>query len=256
MAITIDVRPSGIESGYEEKPFDEAKTLLEGRGYDIISLKQFADLRIAQGKDSHVANYGAYVREGFLYVPEKGIFLVRNSPIMANAKEATQAHREGKEFYLTPEQVEASLGKAGIDSVKFENGKAVPFKRFGEDKRTVFAFGSSAQPYGDFLQEAFKGTGVSEMPVYLASVEKKPFARQAWLRRLGDDCGSGLNGDRGLGYDSAVRGVRNVEPRSGETVSTQTAPTLKGVLAYSNQFVPEVARKEFQRGLETLFGKQ
>ena len=252
MAITIDVRPSGIESGYEEKPFDEAKTILEGKGYDIISLKQFADLRIAQGKDSHVANYGAYTREGFLYVPEKGIFLVRNSPIMANAKEATQAHRDGKEFYLTPEQVEASLGKAGVDSVQFKNAKSVPVKRFGEDERTAFAFGDSAQKYGDFLKEA----GISEMPVYLASVEKTPFARQAWLRRLVDGLRSELSGNWDLNYSNSLRGVRNVEPRSGETVSTQTAPTLKGMLAYSNQFVPEVARKEFQKGLEALFGKQ
>ena len=211
MAIIIDVKPSTIESGYVQKPFDAAKLALEGKGYDIISLKQFADLRIAHGNESHVANYGAYVREAFVYDKGKGIFLVRNSPIMANAKEATECHRYGKEFYLTPEQVEASLGKAGIDSVKFENGNAIPFKRFGEDERTVFAFGSCAQPYGDFLREVLKEAGISEMPVCLANVEEKPFARQAWLHGIGNFDRFGLDGnDRCLYCNISVRGVRNI----------------------------------------------
>ncbi len=55
MAIIQDVKPSETESAYVERPFDEAKAELEAGGYNIASLEQFAKLRIAQGKDSHVA---------------------------------------------------------------------------------------------------------------------------------------------------------------------------------------------------------
>ena len=213
--VVIDVRPSLIESGYEEKPFDVAKALLEGAGYDIISLKQFADLRIAQGKGSHAADYGDYTREGFLYVPQRGMFLVRNSPIMTNAKEATECHRSRKEFYLTPEQVDEAMGKDGVDSVRFKSSKAIPFRRFGEDERTVFAFEDSAQKYGDFLEEAHIGTCISEMPIYLAIVENKPFAKQAWLRGLSGGGRSGLGGnDRGIYCVNSVRGWRSFDLKS------------------------------------------
>lgn len=209
--IIQDVKPTGTTSAYVEKPFDEAKKELESAGYDIISLPQFAKLRREQGKDSHVANYGAYTREGFLYVPQKGIFLVRNSPIMANAKEATECHRNGKEFYLTQEQVEQSL--ADSVQVKVKHGETIPTKRFGDDELTAYAFGDNAEAYGEFLKEA----GIKEMPIYLADVTDKPFARQAWLHRLVSDYRSILNGNnRYLNYDDAVRGVRIVEPRSGE----------------------------------------
>jgi hypothetical protein len=246
MTIIQDVKPTGTDSAYVEKPFDEAKAELEANGYNIISLEQFAKLRIAQGKDSHVANYGSYVKEGFLYVPQKGIFLVRNSPILANAKEATACHRKREEFYLTQEQVEESLA----NSVQFKDASSTPTNRFAEDERTAFAFGETAGKYGEFLKES----GIIEMPVYLSNIEKKPFARQAWLHRLGAGCRSGLYGDGGdLSYDVAVRGVRNVEPRSGETVSAISTLSLADIVKYSRQFVSEFARKDFEKGLETLF---
>ncbi|MFA5060831.1 MAG: hypothetical protein WC494_00750 [Candidatus Pacearchaeota archaeon] len=249
MAIIQDVKPTGTDSAYVERPFDEAKAGLESNGYKIISLEQFARLRIAQGKDSHVSNYGSYAREGFLYVPQKGIFLVRNSPILANAKEATAYHRKNQEFYLNDEQVEAAL----VNSVQFKDSNLIPTNRFGEDERTVFAFGEIAGKYGEFLNEA----GIKEMLVYLANLESKPFARQAWLHGLVQDFRSVLNGyDRNLGCSDAVRGVRNVEPLSGETVSTICVPSLADVVRYSKSFVPEVARKDFEKGLETLFREQ
>ena len=207
--IIQDVKPAGTASAYVEKPFDEAKAELESAGYEIISLPQFAKLRMEQGKDSHVANYGDYVREGFLYVPKKGKFLVRKSPIMTNAKEATQCHRKGNEFYLTDKQVEESL--ADSIEVKLKDGETIPTKRFGDNELTAYAFGENAKAYGEFLNEA----GIKEMPVYTADIEQKPFARQAWLHRLGVGYRSVLNGNRDLNYDLAVRGVRNASADEG-----------------------------------------
>ena len=194
--ITQDVRPIFFESAYVKAPFDKAKAELEANGYKIISLEQFAKLR----KDHSVANGGAYAREGFLYVPRRGVFLVRNSPILYNAKEATQCGREGKEFYLTSKQVEESLE----NSVQFKNSKSIPTKRFGDDERTRFAFGETAREYGEFLKEA----GIDAIPIELAKIGDKPFAIQAWFCGLGSNSHSGLSGEGYLDGDLAVRGIR------------------------------------------------
>ena len=237
--IIQDVKPTGTASAYVERPFDEAKTELEVAGYNIISLEQFAKLRIEQGKNSRVSNYGSYTREGFLYVPQKGVFLTKNSPIMANAKEATQCHRNGKEFYLTNKQVEESLA----DSVQIKNDKAIPTKRFGDNDITVFAFGKEAEKYGNFLKEA----GISEMPIYLANTGEKPFARQAWLRRLDSDYGSYLIGDsRNLYYDSAVRGVRNASADEGSASVPRKIISVEDLLnetAQTSSYAPDQIKK-------------
>jgi hypothetical protein len=95
---------------------------------------------------------------------------------MANAKEATQCHKENREFYLTNEEVEESLK----DSIQFKDSSSIPTKRFGEDERTRFAFGEEAEKYGEFLKQA----GIKEMPVYLANVEQRPFVRPIWLSNI------------------------------------------------------------------------
>jgi hypothetical protein len=210
----VDVRALGIESVCTSQacaggiPFHRAKIELEEAGYDIISLKQLADLRIvSEGLYAPENYHDSFTREGFLYVPEKGIFLVKNSPIMANAKEATQCHSKFREFYLTPEQTQGALGKEGIDSVQFRDTKPIPARRFGEDERTVFAFGDSAQKYGDFLEKA----GITEIRVHLVDVKGTPFARPVRLGSLGS-CGYGsdIDGNAYLHCGLNVRGVRNI----------------------------------------------
>lgn len=193
--IIQDVKPRGIASAYVEAPFDEGKEALEKQGYRIISLQENAKLRMQEGKDAYVSQNGNWTREGVLYIPKKGIFLAKNSPIMENAKEATDCHRNGKEFYLNKKQVEKAL----IDSIKLSD-KPIPASRFGENKITNYAFGDSAKDYGLFLKDA----GIGEMPVHLCNLEGKPFARQMWLRWLGGL--SGLGGCSG-GLSYWARGV-------------------------------------------------
>jgi len=196
--INVDIKPRGIASAYVEAPFDEGKEALAEQGYKIISLEENAKLRMQEGKDTYVSRNGNWVKEGVIYVLNKGIFLAKNSPIMADAKKATDCHRKNQEFYLTNEQVEQALA----DSVEL-NVESIPTNRFADDKITVYAFGDSAKEYGEFLKEA----GINEMPVYLANIGEKPFARQMWLGDLGN--WSGLSGDgRYLDCSGRVRGVR------------------------------------------------
>lgn len=196
--LSVDVKPRGTASAYVAAPFDEGKEALAKEGYRIISLQENARLRMQEGKDAFVSRNGNWTREGVLYVHQKGIFLTKNSPIMASAKEAADCHRKRQDFYLTAEQVEQGLA----DSVQLKAG-TIPVKRFGEDEAVVYAFGEDAQKYGDFLAEA----KITEMPIYLASIEDKAFVRQMWFGSLGN--WSGLDGSRSLNCGSRVRGVQD-----------------------------------------------
>lgn len=121
---------------------------------------------------------------------------------------------KGNEFYLTNEQVKEAL----TDSILFKNSKSIPTNRFAEDEITVFAFGKTAENYGKFLEQA----NIKKISIYLANFKKKSFARQVWLHRLDDVYGFGLLGRGDLDCYNAVRGVQNVEPRSGETKAEKT----------------------------------
>lgn len=200
--LVIDVRPRMTTSSYVVAPFDEAKEALEAQGYRVISAQENARLRMQEGIGSDISRNGNWTREGFLYVPDRGVFLTRNSPIMANARKATKAHRSGKGYYLTDTQVEQALGKNLVDSINITN-TSIPTNRFGEDQTTLFVFGEEAESYGRFLKDEGK---IEAMPVYLTEVGKKPFARQMWFRFV--DTRSEFGGNfRGLGVGNRLRGV-------------------------------------------------
>ena len=181
---------------------------MENKGYRIISLEENAKLRIQQGKGSYISKNGNRTREAVIYLPDKRIILTKNSPIMENPKEATTAYRNGNEYFFTNEQVEQALQ----DSVSL-SGKAIPTNDFKNNEITNFAFGDIAENYGLFLKNA----GINKMPVYLANVSNKPFARQMWFWYL--DGNSELNGDsRGL-YDlGRMRGVSEKTSEAGSEI--------------------------------------
>jgi len=198
MEIIKDIKPRRDNSAYVAAPFDEGKKALEKANYRIISLQENARLRMQEGKSSYISQYGNWTREGIVYVSNKGKFLTKNSPIMTNAKKATDCHRNGEDFYLTDEQVEQAL----VDSVEL-SVKSVPTNRFGDCDITVYAFGEDAKKYGEFLKEV----GIDSMPIWTADLENKPFARQMWFHGIGCGFRSVLNGeDRDLKY-IRVRGV-------------------------------------------------
>ena len=235
MEITQDVKRGKLHSAYVVAPFDKAKEALEGDNYRVISLEEQAGLRAREGANSSIATRGNWTREGFIYVPTKGAFLTKDSPILANAKEATDCHRNGREFYLNDEQVEKSLAA----SVLIKETQ-VPTTRFADEALTSFAFGKNAKAYGEFLKE----NGIESITAYLANSESKPFARQLWLHRIDSDLRSVLNGDlRGLDYDSdEVRGVREASANSkGASVARKSEARVEA-------YTP----KDIQRALKSL----
>ena len=197
--ITQDVKGKlKLQSAYIEAPFYKTKEVLEKEGYRVISLEENAILRILEGKYTFISKNGNYAREGVIYIPKKGKFLTKNSPIMNNAEKATQCHKDGKEFYLNKEQVKKALEK----SVKLDKSQILT-SEFGNEEITDFAFGKYAKEYGKFLKDA----EINEMPIWTANLENKPFARQLWFWGL--DGRSGLNGNWDLDDINGVRGVRD-----------------------------------------------
>lgn len=238
MEIIQDVEKGRLHSAYVVGAFDKAKQALESAGYRVILLEEQAGLRVQEGTDSSISRRGNWTREGFVYVPSKGAFLTKNSPIMANATEATNCHRSGKDFYLNDEQVEKSLAC----SVKI--GKTeIPTSRFADEEITSFAFGKNAKAYGEFLK---KENGIDSIRAYFANSQDKPFARQAWLYVVGSGGRSGLDGiGRGLSYgNNEVRGVRLSANSKGASVGEK-------IEAYAPEDIQKALNSLNLKGLES-----
>ena len=172
------VKPTRAEVVYSQGNFANAKEALESEGYRVASAQDIAQARIEQGKDADVSRYGGWTKDGFLYLKNNDIRLTKNSPIMANAKEAVECHRNGREFYLTKEQLEQAVeGSVQI------NENSIPTNRFGENEITTYLFGEQAKAYGEFLNKKCK---IENLSIYLANAEEKPFARQLWFGGIGN----------------------------------------------------------------------
>ncbi|MBS3091816.1 hypothetical protein J4466_00195 [Candidatus Pacearchaeota archaeon] len=249
--VNVDIVPSKLQSGIVYAPFDLAQAELESENYDIISLPVNVEQRMIQGKQHNVSTKGNYVREGVLYIPRKGTKLVRNSPILYSAEEATQAHRDIKEFYPSKEAIEKALA----DSVDFPlHNIGIPTNRFNEEALTIWAFGAGdsdkAQAYGNWLRNG--EPEIMKMPVWAVDkdyVNKQnyPFARQLWFSRL--DSRSVLNGgSRDLHSGDRVRGVREVSAEGASQKVSKTTET-ENVKKYTPQEIEE--HKKIVEGVRT-----
>lgn len=192
-----EIKSAKLESTIIYAEFDKALEILSSINYEFISLLQIAQLRMSYGKEHYFSKNENIVREAVLYIPKKGIFLTKNSPIINNAKEAVQINKNGNEYFLTGRQVEQAL----TNSVKLL-GKSIPTNRFKDNEITNFAFGNFAEQYGDFLYES----GIEKMPIYLTRFSDKPFARQ--LRFKGLESKSALNSFGKISGDYAICGVK------------------------------------------------
>jgi len=254
MIIKHDVMPMQInDSILVRADFDEGLRTLKREGYRLISVEENAILRMQQScypvffKDIRGGNrakrvrmfekykhlwdystkeivcceYGNFVSQGILYVPNKGIFLTNNSPVLDNPEKATQALKQRKEYYISSEQIEKGLA----DSVEIlPIGSKIPLKRFGEDPATVFLFGKHAKDYGEFLEKTTKEGSYpngrfKEDPTiekyfcfdlsYINKKKKKPFANQLYFDEFRERKSNHIIGDNNLiRFYCSVRGIK------------------------------------------------
>lgn len=214
MKLVEDIKTGKLHSAYKIGAFDESIDVLKSKGYRIISLEEQAWLRAKEGLKAFVSSRGNWTKEGFIYVPKDGIYLSKNSPIMANAKEAADCyrHRPQRDYYLSKEQIESSLENSVKITGVHDNLLIIPASDIPNNLIGVYSFGKNANVYSEFLKE----NKINTLRFYLGNLEDKPFARQAWFCRIGYGGASTLDGTRVVDY-TWTRGVRKGESKEKNT---------------------------------------
>ena len=217
--------------------FNESYSALRKEGVELATAEQIARIRRLSGSDSSLSrNYGQWVADADIHQRRDSavVLLVdgAHNPILQNIVEATNCHRNGKEFYLNArfvDQLRQLAKKDPRDAIKSGvlalprprkseilgsseiNPFEVPADRLAEEVYFQFRLRDEAKPYGKFLKDA----GISKVTVYLVSENSAkdpehngiPFARPLWVRYL--DYGSEFYGNyRNLDSNGCVRGVR------------------------------------------------
>lgn len=204
---------------YVSAPFNVAVNLIKKDGSDIISAQDLAYARVQSSKNelipSSIYTNGSYVKEGVVYNHDNGeIVLTRKSTVLLHPDKAVKAHDKGGESLITGKQAKKiyEMIDKNSDSVfVLKNLKNVPFKRFGEDERTIWMYQDMAEEFGLWLDDKKKD---GEMPFYFdgkdhIKSQKGDYENQLWVGSL--DYNSILNGDiLGLICNSGARGVKKV----------------------------------------------
>lgn len=207
LKVVDEVTSGGIESICVSAPLDKAISYFEKKGYNLISLRDNAILRMQEGVNSFVSRNGNFTREGILYDPRKGTFITKISPLIEHAEEAIQEQRGRVEYYLTDEQVEEALENAV--QIKQRSSNFIPTNRFGCYSITARVFGDIAKEYGNFLREA----GIKEMPcVPYHDKGIMDYARQMWFAPVSSNGRSELGPSPSrmprVSYKNKIRGVK------------------------------------------------
>ncbi len=209
---------------YVAAPFDQSMDIFKEKGLTLISARDLAYARIRDAesngvKNSSLCQNGSWIKEGVLYVPngKNNLFLLRDSLVLKNPAEATDAHRNSKEYKISEKAVKKHVKESGKKNVlALKSLDAVPTNRFGEDGLTLWLFDDIAGEYGKLLSDS----GIKAMPLYFDNADQvvkqgQSYANQLWLGGFGNS--SILVGRYwDLLMDNWARGVHaSASPRSG-----------------------------------------
>ena len=226
-----------------EGPWDRGVSSLKSQGLDAITLRDLAEARILGGANSPVSTRWTWVAENFNYDKDDILIASREfSPLLQYPAEATECHRQGKEFYLSPNDTEKLRRAASSDvnqAMKFgvlllKRSKIlsdISVEAFGEEDVTSFLFRDKAKEYGRFLKE----NGIKNVPLRVAGEayaqeQGRAFSRALWAYNL--NFNSALLGNCNLlsylgtvspGYAPAgrQRAAGGCEPRRAEHAATR-----------------------------------
>lgn len=216
-------------------PFDESIAALP-EGFELWLPEQLAAIRMAA--KGHVNDYrnnysgqGSWVAAEYCHDNKTGDILIAKRPhmtILKNLKQATDAHREDREFYipteawtelqdLAKENPEDAM-KTGVLLVRRKNVKEdIDTGRLAEEAVTYFLFAKEAKPYGIWLS----GNHIKSMPQLTvgagyAKKQEQPFARALTV------CGADPYGEMSMLYtydrdldDGLVHAVRELSAELG-----------------------------------------
>ena len=157
----------------ECNPFDKVIRILEKNGYSLISSEDFAGLILQHEAEFHEffyrpsssenpfevmnfifpgSNYPILVKEGFLHIPKKGLFLTKKSPCLSNPERAYRANKLNRDYYVSGQILEDALNDSiQISNTYFEKIDSVPTDKLADCDWTSYLFGKYAQDFGDLL---------------------------------------------------------------------------------------------------------
>jgi len=179
----IHVPPTdGFDIVYAQGPFDQGLASLREEKVSLWSAEELARLRVQLGAAHPVSQRWSWVAENFNYVTDAEadilIALAAQNPIIKDPARAVQAHREGREVYLTDTVFRELRDLAspdpdmarqtGVYRLTRDNVRAeIPATALDEYGPTRFLLGAQAKPYGKFLQES----GIQTVHFYTVGVD-------------------------------------------------------------------------------------
>jgi hypothetical protein len=214
MAFIPDVSKGRIKSGYVEgEAFDKTLKTLEQNAHRIITIPEYAKLRMQEGKNSFCSLYGTRVSEWIVYIPKDNCFYWIKDPVLNKfAKKATNAHRNNQEFFPNKNILERVLDTAIKIPFDYVN-KIILTNELHNDRVFSQIYEKIAKEYGSWLFDKENGKQVlttgfrNILDKDYVNNQNNLFARKVWFPGLGG--GSGLNSNSGsLDFSYWVRGVR------------------------------------------------
>ncbi len=228
-----------LEVYQAEGAFDICVDKLKADGLELMTARQLAEARILGGANHPVSKSWSWVAESFNYID--GYILIASktfNPLLqypSFAKQATDCHRKGEEFFLNDVIVGYLLEGAKNGKVLQLKRKDVPnniptnaFSKEPFKRITDFLFGDKAEEYGCFL----RANEIKKVPLYVvdkadAKKRSKAFSRALWASDLSNYSalyGSSLNLEY---YNGRAFGERRSEPE-GRATAPQAPRAVSG----------------------------
>jgi len=222
--------------------WDKEVSILKSQGLDVITARDLAEARILAGAKNPVSTGWTFVAENFNYDGNDILIASREfSPLLQYPAEATDCHRRGKAFYLSPKDTEKlrcvassdinQAMKLGVLLLKRSKVPSyIPVEAFGEEDVTSFLFRDKAKEYGRFLKE----NEIDNVPLWVvdkayAKKKGKAFSRALWANCI--DCNSALNGNGSLNDDYGRFSVVSRGDSEGRATVSQAPHAVSGLEA-------------------------
>lgn len=208
----------GFGEIYKAKaPFYRAYKILSSINAEIISARdlQYARMQVKDGLENSLSKLGSVIREGVVYLFNRGIILLKSPPILQSlsiAKEATHSHKVWQDFAidekLAGEYWEKAHDSKNTDALILKDRRPIPTNKFGEDERPLWLFEDKAKDIGDFLHDK----NIKEFSLFFDSEDhinkhSMSYANQLWLLLVGTKTGAAGYFEHLDSPDCLVRGL-------------------------------------------------
>jgi hypothetical protein len=184
--LIVDVANDELDSAFvEDLPYYALEKLFSNR-FEPISLQDNALLRTRLGPYQLVSEKGNFVKEGAVYVPGRGAFLVRSSPIFEDLKRYGGMNYESLRGKDDHKLIREALEDA-VEIPNSEHEKVFPTFLLEKDKLMQFIFGDVAKDYGKFLYDrGIRELKIKTLPMNVVNGHYHPFVRDVYFGSLGE----------------------------------------------------------------------